>query len=60
MRWKFILKKKNTGAYQEAFNIDIEDIDIIKNINNHDKTHWMTIYEVIQQGFFDETDIFSE
>ena len=40
--------------------IDIKNIDRIKNIHKHHKTHWRKIYEVIQQEFFDETSIFPE
>ena len=39
-------------------NIDIENIVKIENIRNCHKIHWRTIYEVIQQEFFDKTDIF--
>ena len=39
-------------------NTDFEDIDKIENTNTHNKTHWRKIYEVIQQEFFEENDIF--
>ena len=48
-----IEEEKNTEAYQETLNIDIENIDRIENIHKHHKTPWRTIYEVIQQEFFE-------
>ena len=39
-------------------NIDIENINTIENRHKHYTKQWRTIYEVIQQEFFDETDIF--
>ena len=41
-------------------NIDIENIDKIENSHKHYTKKLMTIYEVIQQDFFDETDIFPD
>ena len=43
-----------------TLNTDIGNIDKIENIHNHHKIHWGIIYEVIQQEFFDENDIFPE
>ena len=46
-----------------TLNIDNENIVKIGNTpnhHNHHKRHWMSIYEVIQKKFFDETDILSE
>ena len=51
-------EEKNTEAYQETLNSDIEIFDRIENIHQHHKTHWMKINKVIQQDFFEETDIF--
>ena len=41
-------------------NIYIENIDKIENSHKHYAKQWRTIYEVIQQEFFDETNIFQE
>ena len=41
-------------------NIYIENIDKIKNSHKHYAKQWRTIYEVIQQEFFDETEIFPD
>ena len=41
-------------------NIDIENIDKILNSHKHNTKQWSKIYEVIQQEFFDETNIFPE
>ena len=41
-----------------TLSFDIENIDKIANIHKHHKKDWSTIYEVIQQEFFDKTDIF--
>ena len=51
---------RNVETYKVTLNIDIENIDKIENIHHHHKTHWMKVYKVIQQEFFDETDIFPE
>ena len=41
-------------------NIDIENINKIENRHKQYTKQWMTIYKVIQQELFDETDIFPE
>ena len=43
-----------------TLNIDIENINKIGNIHKNHKTPLRKIYEVIQQEFFEETDIFQE
>ena len=52
--------EQNTEAYQEILNIVIENMDKIKNIHRHHKTHWRKIYKIIQQELFDYTQIFPE
>ena len=53
-------EEQNTEKYKATLNIDIENISKIENIHNDHKRNWMRIYKVIQQLFFDKTDIFSE
>ena len=48
----------NTEAYKVTLNIAIKNIDKIVNIHNNHKTYWSTIYNVIQQEFVDENEIF--
>ena len=61
MKWKLILKTNERHKIcKVTLDIDIENIFKIKNIYNHRKRHWITIYEVIQQEFFDKTDILPE
>ena len=44
-------------AYKETMNIDIENISKAEKRHKHYTKKWDSIYEVIQQEFFDETDI---
>ena len=61
MIWKLILKEEQkTEKYKVTLNIDIENIFRIENIHDRHKRHSMKIYKVIQQEFFDETNIFPE
>ena len=53
-------EEHKTESYQETMNIDIENINKIENSHNHYTKQWRKIYEVIQQEFFDETDIFPD
>ena len=56
----YLKEERKTEAYQETLNIDIENIDNIDNNHKHHKTPWRKIYKVIQQEFFEETEIFLE
>ena len=51
-------EEHKTEAYQETMNTDIENIEKTENSHKHYTKQWRKIYEVIQQEFFDETDIF--
>ena len=53
---KLILNKKGKKSYKETMNIDIENINTILKRHKHYTKRWRTIYEVIQQELFDETD----
>ena len=41
-------------------NINIEDINTIEKSHKNDTKRWRTIYKVIQQQFFDETEKFPD
>ena len=43
-----------------TLNIDIENTTRIEDTHKHHKKHWRIIYEVIQQEFYDKTDILPE
>ena len=55
-----IESERKTEAYTVTLKIYILNINKIENIHNHHKRHCRTIYKVIQQEFFDETDISPE
>ena len=39
-------------------NIDIENINTFEKRNKVNKTQWRKIYEVIEEAYFEESDIF--
>ena len=39
-------------------NIDIENINTFENIIKVNTTQWRTIYKVIEEAYFEESDIF--
>ena len=51
-------EEQNTESYKYTMNIDIENINTIGKMHKLYTKWWRTIYKVIQQYFFDETDIF--
>ena len=51
-------EEHQTGDYKEKMNIYNENTDKIENRHKHYTKKWRTIYKVIQQDFFDETEIF--
>ena len=53
-------EEHKTEYYQYTLNIYIENTDKIENSHKHYTKQWRTIYEVIQQELFDETDIFPD
>ena len=55
-----IEEERNIEAHQEKLNIDIESTKRIENIHKHHKIPWGKIYEVIQKGFFEESENFPE
>ena len=50
----------NTKSYEEKINSDIENINTIEKRNKVYTKLWRTIYEVIKQYFWKETDIFPD
>ena len=53
-------EEQKTESYKETINIDIENISTIEKKNKVYTKLWRTIYEVIQQHIFKETDIFPD
>ena len=53
-------EEHKTEAYQETMNSDIENINKIENSHKQYTKQRNTIYKIIQQEFFDETDIFPD
>ena len=53
-------EEQKTKSYKETINIDIENISTIEKKNKVYTKLWRTIYEVIQQHIFKETDIFPD
>ena len=47
---------KNTSV-SEKMNIDIENINTFEIINKVNTTQWRKIYEVIEEAYFEESDI---
>ena len=45
-------EEQKTEAYKSIMNIEIENINKIETIYNHNKTNRMTIYKVMRQSFF--------
>ena len=58
---QFILEKKERKkAYKETMSQDIETIDTYETRTKVDKTQWRPIYEVIDETFIKESNIFPD
>ena len=53
-------KEKNTTAYKETMSKYIENIDTYENRKKFNKTKWRPIYEVIDEGYIEESNIFPD
>ena len=56
----YIKEEHKIEAYQNRMKIDIENINTIEKRHKNDTKRWRTIYKVIQQELFDETEIFPD
>ena len=54
----YLQKERNTQAYKKEIKIDIENINTFEKRNKVYTTQWRTIYEVIEEAYFIESDIF--
>ena len=57
--YQFIFKKEQkTQAYNKIMKMDIENINTFEKRNKVYTTQWRKIYEVIEEDYFKESDIF--
>ena len=54
----YLQKEQKTQANKETMNIDIEKINTFGKRNKVNTTQWTTIYKVIEEAYFKESDIF--
>ena len=54
----YLKKERKTQAYKKSMKIDIEIINTFEKRNKVYTTQWRTIYEVIYEDYFKESDIF--
>ena len=55
-----IRKEKTTKAYKETMNQEIETIDKYENIRIVNITQWIPIYEVIDEAYIKDSNIFPD
>ena len=55
-----IRKERNTKAYKETMSQDIHNIDTYETITKVNTTKWRPIYEVIDEFYIKESNIFPE
>ena len=55
-----IRKEGMTKAYKETMSQDIETIDTYENISKVNITQWRPIYEVIDEAYIKESNIFPD
>ena len=56
----YLKKERNTQAYKETMDIDIDKINTCELRNKVNTTKWRPIYEVIDEAYFMESNIFSD
>ena len=52
----YLKKEQKTQAYKKITNIDIEKINTFEKRNNANTKEWRTIYKVIEEAYFEESD----
>ena len=53
-------KERNTQAYKDRFDFDIENINMFENRNKVNTIKWRPIYEVIDEAYFIGSKLFSD
>ena len=54
-----IIKERKTKAYKDTMSQDIENIDTYENIAKVNIIQWIPIYEVIDEAYTKESNIFT-
>ena len=54
------IKERNTKSYKEKIRQDIENIDTYETRTKVNTTKWTPIYEVIDESYIKESNIFPE
>ena len=55
----YLKKERNTQAYKDTLDIDIENISTFEKRNKVNTTQWRPIYEVIYEAYFIGSKLFS-
>ena len=56
----YLKKEQKIQAYNKTMEIDIENINTFEKRNKMHTTQWKTIYEVIEEDYLKESDIFPD
>ena len=56
----YIRKERKTKTYKETMSQDINNIDTYETRTKVNTTKWKPIYEVIDETYIEESDIFTE